>query len=142
MLALAPIMRIYVLLIMQQLIHSLINGHSRGVLWINGSIDIMLLIWLILIFILIIWFVSFMGYHVVSINMTIPINNTTHKNVAPYSLILYSSFTFYLYYYFYFIIVFLFSHKSKNPNTIIPANPFFKILPSRKFFMRTHSKRY
>ena len=38
-------------------------------------------------------FISFFGYHVVSINRTRPIRNKTHiqTEVAPYSLIFYSS---------------------------------------------------
>jgi len=31
-----------------------------------------------------------MGYHLVSINRTFPMNNKTHRKVDPYSVILYS----------------------------------------------------
>jgi len=50
-------------------------------------------------------FISFLGYHVVSINRTCSISNKTHiqTEVAPYSLILYSSSPLSLSYYLYFI---------------------------------------
>jgi len=49
-------------------------------------------------------FISFLGYHVVSINRTGSISNKTHihTEVAPYSLILYSSSPLSLSYYLYF----------------------------------------
>jgi len=50
-------------------------------------------------------FISFLGYHVVSINKTRSISNKTHiqTEVAPYSLILYCSSPLSLSYYLYFI---------------------------------------
>ena len=52
-------------------------------------------------------FISFFGYHVVSINRTRPISNKTHiqTEVAPYSHILYSSSHLSLSYYLYFITI-------------------------------------
>jgi len=50
-------------------------------------------------------FIFFLGYHVASINRTGSISNKTHiqTEVAPYSLILYSSSPLSLSYYLYFI---------------------------------------
>jgi len=84
--------------------HILLSMDTQGgVLWINGRPLIYTITHMIdnhiihyslcNILYLLFDFISFLGYHVVSINRTRPISNKTHiqTEVAPYSLILYSS---------------------------------------------------
>jgi len=96
--------------------HILLSMDTQGgVLWINGRPLIYTITHMIdnhiihyslcNILYLLFDFISFLGYHVVSINRTCPINNKTHiqTEVAPYSLILYYSSPLSLSYYLYFI---------------------------------------